>query len=123
MREHRKRQIADRLAAGQNWTETGLVLADERGELVKPWGLTNSFRDLVAQAGLPVMTLHGCRRTANSTWAAAGVDTAVRKAWGGWSDESMVDGTYLKIRPEVHQAAAKLVAAYRAENGPTSKAL
>jgi hypothetical protein len=90
--------------------------------MVAPESVRAAARPL-AVSGLPVITLRGCRRTANSTWAAVGVDLALRKAWGGWSDQSMADGTYLRIRPEVHQAAAKLVAAYRAEYGPASAAI
>jgi integrase len=123
LREHRKRQLADRMAAGPDWTDTGLVLAGEHGELIHPGRLTPGFGALVEQAGLPVITLHGCRRTANSTWAAAGVDLALCNSWGGWFDKSMADGTYLQIRPEVHKAGAKLVAAYRAVNSLSSKAL
>jgi hypothetical protein len=70
----------------------------------------------------PDVQLHGCRRTANSTWAAAGVDLWARKAWGGWSDGSMENGTYLRLLPEVHKAMAERVAEYRAGYGPSSAA-
>jgi integrase len=36
LREHRKRQLADRLAAGSGWTDTGLILAGPHGELIPP---------------------------------------------------------------------------------------
>ncbi len=117
LREHRKRQLADRMRAGPAWQETGLILAGERGELVKPWRLTNRFRELVAEAGLPTITLHGCRRTANSLWAEADIPVSVRQEWGGWSDPKMADTTYMRVRPEAHDRAASQVAAYRAANG------
>jgi integrase len=78
---------------------------------------------LHSTAGLPRLTPHGLRRCANSAWFAADVDRAIRDAWGGWSDDSMADGTYLRIGPEVHKAAAALVAAYRAANGRAGSAL
>jgi integrase len=74
-------------------------------------------------SGLPKFLPHGCRKTANSTWAAAGVELGVRNAWGGWSGQGMADGTYLRLRPEVHEKAAQLVAAYQAEYAPSSAAL
>jgi integrase len=121
LREHRRGQLAARMAA-EDWTDTGLVLAEKDGGVCRPWVLTNRFRELVVQAGLPVIVLHGARRVANSTWAAAGVSDMVRRAWGGWEDQSMEDGTYLKIRPEVHEAAARVVADYKAGNRSSRQA-
>ena len=123
LREHRKRQLADRLAAGSGWTDTGLILAGPHGELIPPWRLSTRWTELVEVSGLPKIVLHGARKTANSTWAASGVDLAVRSCWGGWSRQGMADGVYLNIRPEVHREAARKVAAYKAEYAPSSAAL
>jgi hypothetical protein len=57
-RRHRKRQPADRLAAGQEWEEAGLLISDERGRMIKQWRLTLRFKELIGEAGLPSIVLH-----------------------------------------------------------------
>ncbi|MGH3273517.1 MAG: site-specific integrase [Streptosporangiaceae bacterium] len=117
LREHRKRQLADRLAAGQAWTETGLIVAGEHGEPPHPSALSRSFTALVAASGLPPLVLHEARHTANSLWREAGIGTTERQAWMGHSSPQMTDVTYNHLRTEAHDRAAALAAAYRAANG------
>jgi integrase len=113
LREHRKRQLADRMAA-PDWTETGLVLAMADGKPVPLWVLSTRFTALVKAAGLPPLHLHGARHTANSLWNQAGVPTFERQSWLGHSSPTMTDATYLHLRPEQHERAAAQVAAWRA---------
>jgi integrase len=113
LREHRKRQLADRMAAPER-TETGLVLATADGRPVPLWRLSATFTALVRQAGLPLLHLHGARHTANSLWNQAGVPTFERMSWLGHSSPAMTDQTYLHLRPEQHERAAAQVARWRA---------
>jgi integrase len=112
LRRHRKRQAADRLAAGQEWEETGLLVTDEHGRRLAPWRLTHRFRQLIAEAGLPPIVLHEGRHTANSLWREAGIDARVRQSWMGHSTLELTERTYNHVRPAAHQAAAELAAAY-----------
>ena len=112
LKRHRKRQAADRLAAGPDWTEDGLLVTDEHGAMIKPWQLTGRFRELIAEAGLPSIVLHEGRHTANSLWREAGIDGRVRQAWMGHSTLALTERTYNHVRPAAHEAAAKLAAAY-----------
>jgi integrase len=113
LREHRKAQLRDRMAAPQ-WTETGLVLAMADGKPVPLWVLSTRFTALVRQANLPSLHLHGARHTANSLWNQAGVPTFERQSWLGHSSPAMTDQLYLHLRPEQHERAAAQVAAWRA---------
>jgi integrase len=112
LRRHRKRQAADRLAAGAEWEETGLLVTDEHGRMLAPWRLTGRFRELITEAGLPSIVLHEGRHTANSLWREAGVDARVRQAWMGHSTLDLTERIYSHVRPAAHQAAAELAAAY-----------
>ena len=112
LRRHRKRQAADRLAAGPEWQETGLLVTDEHGRMPAPWRLTSRFRELIGEAGLPLLVLHEGRHTANSLWREAGIDTRVRQAWLGHSTAALTEKTYNHVRPAAHQAAAQLAAKY-----------
>jgi integrase len=117
LREHRKRQLQDRMAAGPAWQETGLVLATEHGGPVPPWVLSDRFTALVKRSGLPAIVLHECRHSANSAWARLGVETLVRQKWMGHSDAKMTDQTYLDITAGDHDRAARLAATGRVSSG------
>jgi integrase len=74
LKAHRKRQVEEELAAGAAYADVGLVFADEIGEPLDPPNLTATFRRLVAEAGLPRITLHGLRHTFATVAVEAGVD-------------------------------------------------
>jgi integrase len=59
LRGHRVRQQTERAGAG--WVETGYVFTTPLGKPVGPDRLTRLFRRLVAESGLPPVTLHGLR--------------------------------------------------------------
>jgi integrase len=117
LKRHRKRQISDRLAAGEDWTETGLLVTDAHGRMVKPWRLTTRFRELITEAGLPPITLHEGRHTANSLWREAGIDARVRQSWMGHSTIDMTERVYNHVRPAAHADAAARAAAYWEAHG------
>jgi integrase len=77
LREHRFRQQAERTAAGLRWTGTGYVFTTKAGKPVGPDRVTRLFRRLVADAGLPPVTLHGLRHGAATLVLAAGTDLKV----------------------------------------------
>jgi integrase len=53
LRAHKGRQDAERLAAGDLWTETGYVFTDALGAPIDPASLRRAFRALIATAGVP----------------------------------------------------------------------
>jgi len=52
LREHRARQLKERLAAGQLWTEHGLVFTSQTGEALDAANVRRSFRSITRKAGL-----------------------------------------------------------------------
>ena len=73
----RLRQQAERAAAGTRWAETGYVFTTRTGGPVGPDLVTRLFRGLVADSGLPPVTLHGLRHGAATLALAAGTDLKV----------------------------------------------
>jgi integrase len=112
LRAVRKRQLAERLAAGPDWQDTGLVVADEHGDMVPPWLLSETFRKLAQAAGLPVIRLHEGRHTAATIWREAEVDWKVIQEWLGHATMAITTDTYSHVRPAAHNAAAAKAAAY-----------
>jgi integrase len=64
LREHKHRQQAERAAAGARWAEIGYVFTTRTGKPIGPDRMTRLFRRLVAESGLPPVTLHGLRQGA-----------------------------------------------------------
>lgn len=71
LREHRRHQLEERIAAGSAWQDeqtdhlgssrTGLVFTWEDGSLINPERLSTWFRRHCVEAGHPVIRLHDVR--------------------------------------------------------------
>ena len=61
LREHRKRQAAERLLMGTGWADRGLVFCRVDGGLLHPERFSRSFGDRVRQLGLQKVRLHDLR--------------------------------------------------------------
>jgi integrase len=87
LREHRRRQLEERMAAGPIWQDVqtdehgrsraGLVFTREDGSLINPDWLTVWFRQHAEAAGLPRIRLHDVRHS----YASAGLAHAT-----GWAE-------------------------------------
>ena len=74
LKAHRKRQIAERLAAGERWREHHLVFTTTIGTPIEPRNLNRSFDALCRKAGVPKIRLHDLRHTCATILRAQGVD-------------------------------------------------
>jgi integrase len=76
LREHRKRQAVERLAAGSAWIDHSLVFTFEDGSPIRPGSVTKTFVRAVRDAALPPLSPHGLRHTYATVALAQGVVTA-----------------------------------------------
>jgi integrase len=111
LRAHRKRQAAERLAAGQAWTESGFVFTDQIGRPLHPQQVSDQFYLLAFEAGLPPVRLHDLRHGAASLMLAAGVDLKIVQETLGHVSSTFTRDTYTSVYPEVARAAAESTAA------------
>ncbi|MET9249165.1 tyrosine-type recombinase/integrase [Nonomuraea sp. NPDC003709] len=111
LRAHRKRQAAERLAAGEAWTNSGFVFTDEIGRPLHPQQVSDHFYQLAFQVGLPPVRLHDLRHGAASLMLAAGVDLKVVQETLGHVSSTFTRDTYTSVYPEVARAAAESTAA------------
>ena len=58
LREHRKRQAAERLLMGAGWTDNDLVFCHPDGTMLHPERFSRGFLETVARIGLPRIRLH-----------------------------------------------------------------
>ena len=69
-----------RLAAGEAWNSTGLVLTTRFGDAIDPRNFQRAFRSSVRRAGVPVIPVHSTRRTCASLLVALDVHPRVAMA-------------------------------------------
>ncbi|WP_233515398.1 tyrosine-type recombinase/integrase [Marinitenerispora sediminis] len=63
LREHRRRQFAERSDAWPDWEEHGLVFPSKRGTPLEPDNLRRSWEPLRRKAGLDGVRFHDLRHT------------------------------------------------------------
>lgn len=112
LREHRREQAAQRLAAGPAWQEHDLVfprpdgLPQHRSVDAKAWAA------LTRTAGVPTLRLHYARHTTATMLLAQGVDGRVVMALLGWSQASLLTRYQHVIDPLRREAAQRIGHAY-----------
>lgn len=106
LREHRKRQLGERLAAGESWQDGGFVFCSEIGTPLDASAVTHRFQRQLAAAGLPRQRFHDLRHGAASYLLAAGVPLRVVQEVLGHSQLSTTADVYAHVLPELQQDAA-----------------
>ena len=122
LRDHRARQLEDRLRAGeawQDWQGAGLVFTDERGGAIPARNMLRMFDKLRTAAGLPGLRFHDTRHTCATFLLVQGVSERVVMEILGHSSLAMTQ-RYAHVLPPLRQDAAdRLDAALRlAEEAP-----
>ena len=73
LRKHRTAQKHERLAAGNQWTDTGLVFTTEMGTAVDPRNFLRVIESAATTAGVAGVGIHTLRHSAAVDWLEAGV--------------------------------------------------
>ena len=76
------------MAAGTAWVNSGKVFTAEDGSALNPERITDWFRELTAEAGLPPIRLHDLRHGAASLMLAGGVSMETVQETQGHSSSS-----------------------------------
>ncbi len=114
LREHRTRQLTERLLIGAAWQggQWGdLVFTDEVGGPLAGFHVTRRFHKLLMVAGLPPMRYHDLRHGAASLMAAQGVQPRVAMEILGHAQISTTMNIYSHVAPELQREAAERMAA------------
>jgi integrase len=73
LREHRARQLEEKLRASSEWQDNGLVFANSKGTPLEAQNVVNRhFKPLLKQAGLPPIRFHDLRHSCLSLIAQRG---------------------------------------------------
>lgn len=111
LREHRRRQLEERLAAGEAWQDHDLVFAQEDGSPLPPKRITKTFTRHAAAAGLPHLTVHGLRHTWATLALTSGVPLKVVSDMLGHASIAVTADIYSHVTETMAEDAASRVAA------------
>jgi integrase len=113
LRDHRKRQLAERLASEKARQDHGLVFARENGLPIVPSALSRRFARLAAEAGLPDLRprpFHGLRHTYATLALEAGVPIEIVSKRLGHASIAITADLYQHVTKSVDRDAAEAVA-------------
>jgi integrase len=94
---HRRRQAADRLAAGADWVDSGYVFVDERGRKLDGRWVRAWWHALCGRAGVKRCRFHAGRHAAATLLFAAGVPIEVVSKILGHQDVANTRKVYLRV--------------------------
>jgi integrase len=107
LREHRWRQVEERLAFDGEWLMPELVFSNQwDGPLDGGW-MTTRYKGILADAGLPVIRFHDLRHTAATLLLEQGTYPKVVSDMLGHATISLTLDTYSHVIPTLHEEAAR----------------
>jgi integrase len=106
LKEHRDRQQSEREAAGDKWTETGLVFTTPNGKPIDATRVSKDFHRHLDRAGLSQRRFHDLRHSCATLLLVQGVSPRVVMEVLGHSQISLTMNTYTHVLPELRRQAA-----------------
>ncbi len=119
LRQHRVRQLEERLRAGALWADIDLVFPNQTGKPLERQNVVKrSFRPLLIRAGMPSSRFHDLRHSAATLLLSLGEHPKVVQERLGHSTIGVTMDTYSHVLPDMQRkAAAKLDALFSEEAG------
>ncbi len=112
LRSHRKQQVAERIAWGEAWQDTGYVFTAENGVPLRPDWLLHRFTALGDECELPrIGGFHGLRHSFATLALAANVHPKVVQEILGHSNVGITLDLYSHVAPGMQAEATARVAA------------
>ncbi len=106
LKEHRIRQLEERLLIGSEWTDLDMVFPNYTGGMMHPGNVGAPFKKDLTAAGLPEVRFHDLRHTAATLLLSAGTHPKLVSEMIGHSSIAITLDTYSHVIPAMHQEAA-----------------
>lgn len=107
LRRHRTEQKADRLKAGDQWVDSGLVFTNEFGGPVEPRNLLRVIEAAAKKAGAEGVGVHTLRHSAAVSWLEAGVHIKAVADLLGHSSVAVTGDVYGHTSDDTARAAVE----------------
>ena len=117
LKAHRKRQLQERMALGECWTDTGYVFVQENGLPIDVHTPTHLFRKLSEQAGLEPIRLHDLRHLHATELLRLGIPLHVVAHRLGHRDAMVTATIYAHVTDEQIETASERFAFAMNANG------
>ncbi|MFL6111828.1 MAG: tyrosine-type recombinase/integrase [Catenulispora sp.] len=101
MKLHRERQDAERTAAGERWTEHGLVFTKQDGTPFEGSTLTRPFAKLCDRAGIRRIRFHDLRHSCATLLLEQGVELVTINELVGHAQIHITADVYAHVRPRL----------------------
>jgi integrase len=108
----RRAQLAERIAWGPGWTDTGRVFTREDGTALRPGWISQRFGTLAARADLPPIRFHDLRHGTATMLLAAGQPPKVISEALGHATVAFTMDVYTEVAEALADAAAEALAAF-----------
>ncbi|MGA2513933.1 MAG: tyrosine-type recombinase/integrase [Candidatus Limnocylindrales bacterium] len=106
LRDHRRRQLEERLAMGEDWQDLDFVFASGIGTPLDASAVTHRYQRTLLAAGLPRQRFHDTRHACASFLLAQGVPLRVVQEILGHSRISTTADVYAHVLPTLQKDAA-----------------
>jgi integrase len=110
LREHRRRQAAERLALGPLWTDTGHVFTTATGTPLDPRNVNRWWSAVCERAGVGHHRFHAARHTAATLLLDQGVPLEVVSAVLGHAGLAITADVYAKVGMDAKRRALATIA-------------
>src|SRR5262249_3528356 len=109
LREHRTRQLEERIASGAKWVDSGLVFTTKLGKPIDPRNVKRRLDSIIDDAGLTHFRVHDLRHFCASLLLAQGVPLKVVSDILGHTQISITADLYTHMLPAVRKEAIDLI--------------
>ncbi len=106
LREHRKRQLEERIEHAGHWEDHGLVFPSGVGTPISGGNLHRAFKAVLRRASLPAIRFHDLRHTCATLLLRQGVNPKYVQDLLGHADISLTLNVYSHVLPDMGAAAA-----------------
>jgi integrase len=108
LREHKRRQAEERLAAGAEWETHGLVFARADGSPLPQWTVRESFKAALERAGLPgTLRVYSMRHGCATILMSEGVNPKIVSERMGHASVALTLGIYSHVLPGMQAEATR----------------
>ena len=105
LREHRTRQLAERLRAGQRWRDSGLVFTSTIGTPLEPRNVDRAWHEARVRVDLGWVRLHDLRHACATFMLLTGASPRTVMETLGHSQITLTMNTYAHVLPQAEREA------------------